>query len=464
MAVAPTTTMPSIDAIVARMRARGAQPALFARGATVSHDAFFEMVDAWDGRLRADGVGAGTVCGFLSDYSPQTCALIVALLKARAIAVPFTPEVAAEMATFIAIAGVEQLYRFDADDTWTGERLAAASSDPLVAGFRERRRPGLVVFTSGSTGRPKGILHDAELVMRKFVVPRPGWRTVLFLLMDHFGGFNTLLSSFAYGGMGVCLPRRTPDAVCQAIQDARADLLPTTPTFLNVLIASGAYRRYDLSSIRLITYGTELMPDATLRKIVEMFPHAQLKQTYGLSELGVLRSDSESRDSVWVRIGGAGFEVKVEDGLLWVRSESNMVGYLNAPSPFDADGWMCTGDHVEVRGDYVRFLGRKSDVINVGGKKVYPVEVETVLLEADNVRSATAFAGSNPLLGQVVHARVSLATPEDPSQLTERLRTFCYARLAKYKVPTRFVVVDDAQQHSARFKKLRPAAAVDTSC
>ena len=464
MAVEQATTTPSIDAVLARMRAGDTRPALFARGATVSYDTFFGMVEAWEERLRADGVGAGTVCGFLSDYSPQTCALIFALLKARAIIVPFTTEVAAEMATFMAIAGVEQLYRFNADDTWSGERTAEAPTDRLVAGFRDRGRPGLIVFTSGSTGQPKGILHDAELVMRKFVVPRPAWRTVLFLLMDHFGGFNTLLSSFAYGGVGVCLSRRTPDGVCQAIQDARADLLPTTPTFLNVLIASGAYRRYDLSSIRLITYGTELMPAATLRKVVEIFPHAQLKQTYGLSELGVLRSDSESRDSVWVRIGGAGFEVKVEDGLLWVRSESNMVGYLNAPSPFDADGWMCTGDHVEVRGDYVRFLGRKSDVINVGGKKVYPVEVETVLLEAPNVRSATVFAGPNPLLGQVVHARVSLESPEDPAPLTERLRTFCYARLAKYKVPTRFLVVDDAEQHSARFKKLRPAAAVDTTC
>jgi acyl-CoA synthetase (AMP-forming)/AMP-acid ligase II len=207
------------------------------------------------------------------------------------------------------------------------------------------------------------------------------------------------------------------------------------------------------------------MPDTTLRKVVEIFPHAQLKQTYGLSELGVLRSDSESRDSVWVRIGGTGFEVKVKDGLLWVRSESNMVGYLNAPSPFDDEGWMCTGDHVEVRGDYVRFLGRKSEVINVGGKKVYPVEVETVLLQAENVRNATVFAGSNSLLGQVVHARISLAEVEDPVRLSERLRTFCYARLAKYKVPVRFIIVDEAQQHSARFKKLRPGASIDTpSC
>lgn len=450
------TTTPAIDAVLARMREQGTRPALFWKGRRLAYDDFFAMVSAWETRLAQDGVGRGTVCAFLSEYSPQTCALIFALLKARAVMVPFTADVAAEMASFMTIAGVERLYRFDGEDAWTSERRPASAPAPLVETFRLRDRPGLVVFTSGSTGKPKGILHDAELVMRKFVTSRAGWRTLLFLLMDHFGGINTLLSSFAYGGMGVCLPRRTPDGVCQAIQDAQADLLPTTPTFLNVLIASGAYRKYDLSSIRLITYGTELMPDATLRKAVEVFPNAQLKQTYGLSELGVLRSDSESRDSVWVRIGGAGFEVKVTDGLLWVRSESNMVGYLNAPSPFDDAGWMCTGDHVEVRGDYVRFLGRKSEVINVGGKKVYPVEVETVLLDAGNIRSATVFAGANPLLGQVVHARVSLDAPEDPVVLSERLRGYCYARLAKYKVPVRFTVVAEEEQHSARFKKMRP--------
>jgi long-chain acyl-CoA synthetase len=456
------TDAPSIGAVVARMRANGPAPAMFWGGREYSYDELFAMTAAWERRLAAEGVGPGTVCGILSDYTPQTSSLIVALLETGAVIVPFTVDVVAELPSLLAVAGVERLFRFEADDRWTTEAFAPAPRLALMTAFLTRRRPGLVVFTSGSTGKPKGILHDAELVMRKFMTVRPGWRTVLFLLMDHFGGFNTLLSCFAYSGVGVCLPRRTPDAVCQAIEAARADLLPTTPTFLNVLIASGAYRKYDLSSIRLITYGTELMPDATLRKVVEIFPHAQLKQTYGLSELGVLRSDSESRDSVWVRIGGAGFEVKVKDSLLWVRSESNMVGYLNAPSPFDDEGWMCTGDQVEVRGDYVRFLGRKTEVINVGGKKVYPVEVETVLLEAENVRSATVFAGANPLLGQVVHARISLDEPEDGVRLAERLRTFCYARLAKYKVPVRFTVVAEGEQHSARFKKLRPGTLLDS--
>ena len=115
------------------------------------------------------------------------------------------------------------------------------------------------------------------------------------------------------------------------------------------MILNNISRSYDFASVKLISYGTELMSEDTLKKCLEMFPDAQIKQTYGLSELGVLRSDSKNKESTWVKIGGPGFEVKVINGILWVRSESNMVGYLNAPSPFDADGWMCTGDQVEMK-------------------------------------------------------------------------------------------------------------------
>lgn len=132
-----------------------------------------------------------------------------------------------------------------------------------------------------------------------------------------------------------------------------------------------------------------------------------------------------------------------------------MIGYLNAPSPFDSDGWMCTGDRVEVRGEYIRILGRECEVINVGGQKVFPVEVETVLLQADNVCDVTVYGARHPLMGQVVHARVSLHQPEDATALSERLRRFCLERMARYKLPVKFVVVSEEEQRSARFKKVR---------
>ena len=440
---------------MARMQKNGQAPALYWQDSEYPYNIFKAQIDAWTNRLASLGISQGAVCGILGDYSPQACTLIFALMRVKAIIVPFTYGIEVEMDSFLEIAGVQFLFRFDEADQWTLETFTSRPQNDLVVSYLSQQEAGLIVFTSGSTGKPKGILHNCERVMRKFVDERPGWRTVLFLMLDHFGGFNTLLSTFAYGGTGVCVPKRTPETVCKIIERSNATLLPTTPTFLNLLLASGSYSRYNLSSVKLITYGTEVMPETTLLRIQKVFPNAGIKQTYGLSELGVLRSKSQSDDSLWVKIGGHGFDVKVEDHILWVRSEANMVGYLNAPSPFDGDGWMCTGDQVEVQGEYMRIVGRKSEVINVGGQKVVPVEVETVLLQADNIREATVYAVTHPLLGQVAQARVSLEEPETPLALTERLRKFCVDRMAKYKIPMRFVIIPEDEQHNERFKKIR---------
>ena len=113
------------------------------------------------------------------------------------------------------------------------------------------------------------------------------------------------------------------------------------------------------------------------------------------------------------------------------------------------------GDVVEEKDGYILFRGRKTEVINTGGKKVFPVEVESVLLELPNIRNAAVEARPHPIMGQVVQARVSLIEPEDPAALSERLRTECNKLLARYKVPVRYIIVKDEELHSARFKKVR---------
>ena len=447
--------MISIQTVIERMRRKESEVALFWNNKEYSYQDFMQLVDAWSGRFSGLNIGQGTVCGFVAEYSPKVCALIFALMQAKAILVPFTTAIEHELPEFIKIAGVDCLFKFEPDDTYTFEKCSNPVANELTTEFLAREVPGLIVFTSGSTGKPKGILQDCERVMRKFVEARQGWSTVLFLMLDHFGGFNTLLSTFAYGGTGICLPDRSPEAVCRVIEQSRATLLPTTPTFINLLIASYCYKNFDLSSVKLITYGTEVMPATTLAKLKEIFPNARIKQTYGLSELGVLRSKSESDESVWVKIGGEGFETKIVDNILWVRSEANMVGYLNAPNPIDKEGWMCTGDHVEIRGEYMRILGRKSEMINVGGQKVFPAEIENILLGAGNISEVTVVAVPHPVMGYVVKAKVSLNEPEDRFQMTQRLRTFCMERMAKYKVPVKYEIVNEGNLRTNRFKKMR---------
>lgn len=428
--------------------------ALYWHDRWLSYPELIRRIDEWKHRLAGWGVGQGTVCAVQGDYSPASCAAIFALIELRAIVVPFTRTAAKHVPEFCRIAGVQCMIILNDDDAADFRRLESGPLPGLLSEFLLQRHPGLVVFSSGSTGVPKGILHDCERVFLKFVEPRQGWRTLLFLLMDHFGGFNTLLATFAYGGSGICLPDRDPATVCRLVSQTGAELMPVTPTFLNFLLTTGAHREYDVSSVRLITYGTEVMLPATLKKIRAAFPNARFKQTYGLSELGVLQSSSAQDDSVWLRVGGPGFETKVVDGVLWVRSAANMVGYLNAASPIEPDGWMCTDDRVELDGENLRFWGRQTDLINVGGQKVYPSEVENVLLEAENVCEASVSGTPHPILGAVVQATVSLCRPEAEELLRERLREFCLGRLDRYKVPMRFSVVASTAQHSQRYKKV----------
>ena len=143
------------------------------------------------------------------------------------------------------------------------------------------------------------------------------------------------------------------------------------------------------------------MPKTTLQKLNQIFPKVKLLQTYGLIELGVLNSKSESKDSLWVKVGGEGYNTRVVDGILQIKAESAMLGYLNAESPFTDDGWFVTGDQVLQKDDYIKILGRKSEIINVGGEKVYPQEVENIILQADYVSEVIVY-GEKTLVGNIV--------------------------------------------------------------
>jgi acyl-coenzyme A synthetase/AMP-(fatty) acid ligase len=425
-------------------------------GRTFSYAWLLEEIAAWDKSWNANGVASGTVVALRGDYTPRAIAALLSLIDLGAIVVPLSPSVAAQEAEFLEIAEVQVAVMPNAQGATRFESFSRRPSNELTLSLIRENAPGLVLFSSGSTGKSKAALHDFHRLLEKFRKPRRPMVTLTFLMIDHIGGINTLLSVLSSGGTVICSHDRDPDRICAVIERHKVELLPASPTFLNLLLISEAYRRHDLASLQLITYGTELMPQTTLNRIREICPHARIQQTYGLSELGILRAKSQSSDSLWVKVGGEGFETKVEDGTLRIRARSAMLGYLNAPSPFDAEGWFDTQDMVETDGEYVRFLGRRSEIINVGGKKVYPAEVENILLQISNVKDATVTGEANPITGSIVVARVNLLAEEDSAVLKRRIREFCRARLESFKVPAKIEVVNQ-EQFSNRYKKMRRA-------
>ena len=411
-------------------------------------------INAWRARFDEWSLEEGESVGLVGDCSPGLCALLLALILNRNIITPLGPLDGGQRDRYLEIARAQAVFEFQSNDVWTFSRKESGIPYPLFETLRAGKEAGLILFTSGSTGEPKASLLSADRLLEKFAQRRPAYRTLIFLKLDHIGGINTFFHALCHGGTLICLRERNPEAIATAIERHRAELLPTTPTFLNMLLMSVASQQHDLSSLQMITYGTEPMPASTLRGLHRAFPKVRLKQTYGLSELGILRTTSRDSESLWMKLGGEGFETKIVDGILWIRARSAMLGYLNAPSPFNAEGWFNTGDAVEVDGEYLRVLGRNSELINVGGEKVYPAEVESVLLQMDNVREATVYGKRNAVTGQVVVARASLRKPEDRAGFEARMREFCRGRLADYQVPV-FVELSDAEHHTPRFKKRR---------
>ena len=332
------------------------------------------------------------------------------------------------------------------------------TNNKILNNFIKKKQPGLIVFSSGSSGKQKAILHNFSLLLNKFKIERPGYKTLLMLTFDHLGGINTLLASLFYkDGVAICLKKRDPITVCRVIEKTKSQLLPTTPTFLNVLLLSKRQEVNDLGSLKLISFGAEFMPNKLLKKLKKQFPNVLLKQTYGLSEFGVMRTKAKNENSLAIKLGGEDYKIKIKDNILFVKSKTNMVGYLNAPQPFDKDGWINTQDKVINEGNgYLRILGRKSEIINIGGEKVYPQEVENTLLKHNDVADSRVYKRRHDVLGEYMIAEIVFKNylKRNNDNLIS-LKKFCQKNLPKYKIPTKFIVKNLDDIVSKRLKKIR---------
>lgn len=441
-----------IPFLLERMKAAGNAAAIAAGTQIHTYPDLLQRADDWDGLLGQSGVSTGSVVALEAGGLADSAAALLALTGRGAIVVPMVGLPAARKAELHAIAQVQAIVT--AEGPVPVERTGRRADHELYARLRSHGHPGLVLFSSGTSGRSKAAVLDFSKVLGRYRNPARPCRTLSFMNVDHIGGINTLLHTLSHGGMLVTVAQRSPDCVLAAVAQHRVQVLPTTPTFLNMLLISGAAERHDISSLELITYGTEVMPLGTLQAMRRILPQVRFKQTYGLSELGILPTKSKSDDTLWLKLGGSGFDYKVIDDVLWIRSEMAMTGYLNAPAPFDADGYFNTQDAVEVQGEYLRILGRTSEIINVGGEKVFPAEVENVIQEVSNIADVTVSGRPSHVVGAVVQATVRLVTAEEERSVTRRIREHCEQKLERYKVPA-VIEISDAAQHSDRFKKTR---------
>jgi acyl-CoA synthetase (AMP-forming)/AMP-acid ligase II len=453
-----------MEAIMQRFSEHGARVAVVDGGREHSYADLVAAVERRRARLEAAGIAPHQTVVLRGDFCFESIALFLALAGNRNVVVPLVNPQPATWQALAQSCPPDHVIEVGAEVTVTrpppspaGD--APAGDAPLVAQLRAQGRAGLILLSSGSTGVPKVILHDLSQLIEAKLDNRMGTgklSIILFLLFDHIGGLNTLLNTLTIGSTTIVVRERTPEEVCALIERHRARVLPTSPTFLNLLLIGDFPSKHDLSSLRLITYGTEPMPEQLLQRVRKAFPLAKLLQTFGTSETGISTTVSESSESTYFRIDDARFEYRVVDGELHLRSKTQFLGYLNAQaSNVTADGWFCTGDLVEA-GDagYFRIRGRASEMINVGGEKVLPLEVESLLLSSPLVEDCVVYGEANAITGQHVCAEVKMAASMAKSEARSYLQGFLADKVQAYKIPARIRFVDEIAR-SERFKKKR---------
>ena len=327
----------------------------------------------------------------------------------------------------------------------------------IIENLFRQNHAGLVLFSSGSTGKPKAMVHDLDTLISSFEAKKPRkLNMLLFLLFDHIGGINTLLNILATLSTAIIPRQRNSDEICALIEKYKISVLPSNPTFLNLILMSNAHKKYDLSSLKMITYGTETMSESLLARLKATFKKVKFLQTFGTSETGILNTSSKSGGSTYIKLNDA--EYKIVNGELWIKSKTQILGYLNADmSAFEAnceDGWFKTGDLVLRDAEYLKIVGRSKELINIGGKKALPSEIESVIMELENIADCVVYGEQNAITGQSVSCDVVLKNTMAKDELKKLIRSTCASKLERYKIPSKINVVEKIA-FTNRFKKVR---------
>ncbi|UMY15563.1 fatty acid--CoA ligase family protein [Methylobacterium organophilum] len=309
-----------------------------------------------------------------------------------------------------------------------------------------------VLTTSGTTGAPKLVAHTLEGLaggINTAAVPDPGTVWTTFYDIRRYGGLQIFLRAILGPAPLVLSDAEEPvrDFILRAAEAGITHILGT-PSHWRLALMSAALPRLAPRYVRL---SGEIADQAILDLLRAAFPEARIAHAYASTEGGVGFTVEDGREGFPASLIGerAGIEIVVREDSLHVRSKRTGRRYLGAEAAplTDAEAFVDTGDLVERRGERYYFLGRRSGVINVGGAKVQPEEVETVINGHPQVSMSRVRARPNPILGAVVEAEVVLREPSaaatDPAALKSAIIAHCRPHLAKHKVPVSVRFVPD---------------------
>ncbi len=408
-------------------------------------------------RLKELRIKSGEVVFILGDYSFDSISLFFSLALNGNIIVPITSDNEQEVFERIQVAQPNWIFNLRTRQERQFESNQTLIRHQLLVSLIQTESSGLVLFSSGSTGKPKAMVHNLDnLLLNYFDRKSKEINFLVFLMFDHIGGLNTLFNCLSMGATITIPPNRNPDEIARLIERYKINILPSSPTFLNLMCISNVFENFDFSSIRMITYGTEAMPESLLLKLKEKLPRVKFLQTFGTSETGIIKTLSMSSSSTFLKFDDPNQEFKIVNGELWLRSKTQVLGYINhSNESFNEEGWFMTGDLVEETGDgFIRIVGRAKELINVGGEKVLPGEVEAVILQLECIADCIVKSEKNSITGQIVCADVVMKDGFNFKNEKMIIKAHCRNNLDSYKVPIRINEVHRIN-FSDRFKKKR---------
>jgi len=470
------------------------KPALRYEGEDISYAALARRIDEQARALDAAGIRAGDRVAFLGLNNPEAVALLFACARLRALFVPLNWRLAppehratladcaptllfAEPAFAPAIDGVRaglprmRFVALGAADGWEPypDFLAASTGRAVPEPF-PHDSPALISYTSGSTGRPKGVVLTQAALFYNAVNSTHMHdlastdRVLTTLPLFHVGGLNILTLPALHAGATVTLhPKFDPGAALEAIERERITLTVLVPAQIDALAAHPRWQAADLSSLRMITTGSQIVPPRDYERV-----HARgvpLVSVYGSTETAPIATYVRAAEARR-KAGSAGrpaphCECRVVDesgddvaagtsGEIVVRGPNVMAGYWGDLAATDAalrDGWFHTGDvgHFDEEG-WLVVDGRIKDMIISGGENVYPAEIENVLAESDAIAEVAVVGRPDERWGEAV---VAVVVPKPGRRVEARdVLALLEGRVARYKHP-RAVIFADALPRTA---------------
>ncbi len=317
-----------------------------------------------------------------------------------------------------------------------------------------------VLSTSGTSGQPKVVEYTLDALLATSQKNTGRGRDFCWGLLydlNRFAGLQVYLQAAVAGSTLVVTEADEPiDVILRRFKLSSVNCMSATPSFWRKFLMSAAHKEIPL---KRITLGGEISTQSILTALIKSFPGAYVTHIYASTEAGVGFSVKDGLEGFPLTLleSDSTCKLKVQDDLLWIKNENGATKLLSGNLQVDSDGYVNTGDLVVVQNGRVKFLGRDSGSINVGGNKVMPEKVESVLEESHYIHMANVYAKKNSVLGSLVSADIVLSESAyglSKQDLKKKLVDFCSVSLASHEIPVFFNVVSSLDFNSTG-KKIR---------